>query len=48
MCDVALDPYTSHGHDGLLKKNYVMNDETIDVLNDKIYIHNKKWEQLMS
>jgi len=29
MCDVALDPYTSHGHDGLLKKNYVENDKTI-------------------
>ena len=32
MCDVALDPYTSHGHDGLLKTNYVLNDETIEVL----------------
>ena len=32
MCDVALDPYTSHGHDGLLNKNYVMNDETINML----------------
>jgi porphobilinogen synthase len=32
MCDVALDPYTSHGHDGLLKSNYVLNDETIQVL----------------
>ena len=32
MCDVALDPYTSHGHDGLLKKDYVLNDKTIDVL----------------
>tara|TARA_Y100000816_G_scaffold231268_1_gene176537 strand:+ start:793 stop:1779 length:987 start_codon:yes stop_codon:yes gene_type:complete len=32
MCDVALDPYTSHGHDGLLKSNYVLNDETIKVL----------------
>ncbi len=32
MCDVALDPYTSHGHDGLLKKNYILNDETIDIL----------------
>jgi porphobilinogen synthase len=32
MCDVALDPYTSHGHDGILKKNYVDNDETIKVL----------------
>ena len=28
MCDVALDPYTSHGHDGLLKSGYVLNDET--------------------
>jgi porphobilinogen synthase len=32
MCDVALDPYTSHGHDGLIKSNYVLNDETIEVL----------------
>lgn len=34
ICDVALDPYTSHGHDGLLSKNkeYVLNDETIEIL----------------
>ncbi len=32
MTDVALDPYTNHGHDGLLKNNYVLNDETVDVL----------------
>jgi porphobilinogen synthase len=32
MTDVALDPYTTHGHDGLLKNNYVVNDDTIDVL----------------
>tara|TARA_B110000240_G_C13396011_1_gene408870 strand:- start:217 stop:1050 length:834 start_codon:yes stop_codon:yes gene_type:complete len=32
MCDVALDPYTSHGHDGLLKSGYVLNDKTIEVL----------------
>tara|TARA_X000000950_G_scaffold270705_1_gene350850 strand:+ start:943 stop:1932 length:990 start_codon:yes stop_codon:yes gene_type:complete len=32
MCDVALDPYTSHGHDGLLSSGYVLNDETIEVL----------------
>ena len=32
MCDVALDPYTSHGHDGLLKKDYVLNDETVEIL----------------
>ena len=32
MCDVALDPYTYHGHDGLLKKGYVQNDETVEIL----------------
>jgi porphobilinogen synthase len=32
MCDVALDPYTSHGHDGLIKSNEIINDETIEVL----------------
>ena len=32
MCDVALDPYTSHGHDGILEKNIILNDETIDIL----------------
>jgi porphobilinogen synthase len=32
MCDVALDPYTSHGHDGLLVGDAIVNDETVDVL----------------
>ena len=32
MCDVALDPYTSHGHDGLIRSNKILNDETIEVL----------------
>ena len=32
MCDVALDPYTSHGHDGILKNNYVLNDMTVNIL----------------
>ena len=33
ITDVALDPFTSHGHDGLVDKNgYVMNDETVEVL----------------
>ena len=32
ICDVALDPYTSHGHDGLLRDGYIVNDETVDVL----------------
>jgi porphobilinogen synthase len=32
LCDVALDPYTSHGHDGLLIQGDVANDETLEVL----------------
>jgi len=32
MCDVALDPYTNHGHDGIVINNYVDNDKTVDVL----------------
>ena len=33
LCDVALDPYTSHGQDGVLDENgYVINDETIEIL----------------
>ncbi|MEA2755638.1 MAG: porphobilinogen synthase [Aliidongia sp.] len=32
VCDVALDPFTTHGHDGLVHDDYVINDETIDVL----------------
>ncbi|TMJ06403.1 MAG: porphobilinogen synthase [Alphaproteobacteria bacterium] len=32
LCDVALDPYTSHGHDGLLQGDEIVNDETVAVL----------------
>lgn len=32
MCDVALDPYTNHGHDGILKNNLIDNDLTIEIL----------------
>ena len=35
MCDVALDPYTSHGHDGILGRNTILNDETLDVLTEQ-------------
>ena len=36
MTDVALDPFTSHGHDGLLDDSgYVVNDETLDVLEEQ-------------
>ena len=32
LTDVALDPYTSHGHDGLLRDGVILNDETVAVL----------------
>ena len=32
ICDVALDPYTSHGQDGLVRNGYVVNDETLEML----------------
>src|SRR5665213_1857072 len=32
LCDVALDPFTSHGHDGLLQDGEILNDETVAVL----------------
>ena len=32
LCDVALDPYTSHGHDGLIRNGVILNDETVAIL----------------
>jgi porphobilinogen synthase len=32
LCDVALDPYTTHGHDGVLAGSRIANDETVDIL----------------
>ena len=32
LCDVALDPYTAHGHDGLLDGETIVNDATVEVL----------------
>ena len=32
LCDVALDPYTSHGHDGLVRDGKILNDETVELL----------------
>jgi len=32
LCDVALDPYTSHGHDGVLRDGIVHNDATVEIL----------------
>lgn len=40
ITDVALDPYTSHGQDGLIDSSgYVMNDETVDVLRQQALVH---------
>ncbi len=41
MSDVALDPYTSHGHDGILKKNEIVNDETVDLLVEQALLQAK-------
>ncbi len=41
MCDVALDPYTLHGHDGILKGDNVLNDETINILSQQALIQAK-------
>ncbi len=32
ICDVALDPFTSHGHDGVLRAGVIQNDETVELL----------------
>ncbi len=32
LCDAALDPFTSHGQDGLVRNGYVVNDETVEML----------------
>jgi porphobilinogen synthase len=41
ICDVALDPYTSHGHDGLIRNGYVANDETVEVLKKQAVLQAK-------
>tara|TARA_Y100000817_G_scaffold296921_1_gene272836 strand:+ start:365 stop:1351 length:987 start_codon:yes stop_codon:yes gene_type:complete len=38
MADVALDPYTNHGHDGILKNKEILNDETIEILSQQAII----------
>ena len=39
LCDVALDPFTSHGHDGLLRDGVILNDETVAVLVKQALLH---------
>ncbi len=38
ICDVALDPYSSHGQDGLVQNGYVVNDETIEILSKQALV----------
>jgi porphobilinogen synthase len=38
VCDVALDPYTSHGQDGLLRDGVILNDETLVVLQEQAVV----------
>jgi porphobilinogen synthase len=32
ICDVALDPFTNHGHDGVIQSDQILNDETVEIL----------------
>ena len=48
MCDVALDPFTSHGHDGLIRDDYVVNDETVAVLCQQALIQAQAGCQIIS
>src|SRR5438128_7346662 len=41
LCDVALDPFTSHGHDGVIRDGYVANDETVAILQRQAVIQAK-------
>ena len=41
VCDVALDPYTDHGHDGVIINDYVDNDETVKILCEQALIQTK-------
>ena len=41
MCDVALDPYTSHGHDGVIKNNEIDNDETLKILTKQALLYSQ-------
>jgi porphobilinogen synthase len=38
LCDVALDPYTSHGHDGVIRDGFVANDETVAILREQALV----------
>ena len=41
MADVALDPYTNHGHDGILKEKEILNDETVEILTQQALLQSE-------
>ena len=48
ITDVALDPYTSHGHDGLLKDNEILNDESVEILCKQAVIQAKAGSDIIA
>ena len=48
MSDIALDPYTSHGHDGVIINNKVSNDETLKVLSKQAILNAQMWCDLIA
>jgi len=46
--DVALDPYTDHGHDGLFEDGRILNDETVDVLAQMACLHAQMGAQMVA
>ena len=48
MTDVALDPYTNHGHDGILKKKEILNDETIKILTKQALLQSEMGSDIIA
>jgi len=46
--DIALDPYTDHGHDGLFEKGEILNDPTIEVLKQMSVLHARAGAHIVS
>ncbi len=48
MCDAALDPFTDHGHDGVIRDGYVANDETVELLCQQALVQAQAGSDLIS
>jgi len=46
--DIALDPYTDHGHDGLFENGKILNDASIEVLSEMSVLHAKAGAQILA